>query len=154
MLIHRIQKSAETEICCTKDNHSAHTVVYGTTLSATRPLSRQNQLVWRVGRIEPRILRFGRRTFKINPEVYYNNTGSLFWLANITGCFRALFQFVVSWDPCVATNIALFILFLSHVPFCFQIYYRIPFQDPKVHGASVVPTSQIRMSAMFLLLVF
>jgi len=90
---------------------------YRTTLSATRSHSRNDQLVWRVGRSEPKGLRIGRRTLKINPKFYYNNTGYLFWLANITGRLRTLIQFVVSWDPCVAVNIAVFIVFLIHFHF-------------------------------------
>jgi hypothetical protein len=103
MFIHRKQKSAETEIRCTKANHSAHTVimcllpVYRTTISATRSHNRNDQLVWREGRSGPKDLRSGRRTLKINPKVHYNNTGYLFWLTNMTSCFCELIHFVVSW---------------------------------------------------------
>jgi len=159
MFIYRKQKPAEKEIFFTKANHSVYSVSrclfpgYRKKISATRSHGRHDHLVWRERRSEPKDLRLDRRTSKINPKVHYNNTVYLFWLANITGSFRALIHFVVSWDPCVAVNIAGFIEFLSHVPLCFKICYLIYSQGPRVCGASVVPTPQIRIFFMSLLLI-
>jgi hypothetical protein len=128
---------------------------YRKKISANRShMTHMTNSFWREGRSEPKDLRLDRRTSKINPKIHYNNTVYLFWPTNITGRFWAPIHFVVSWDPCVAINIAGFIVFLSHVPFCFKICYRMYSQGPKVCGTSVVPTPQIRTFPMSLLLIF